>query len=190
MIIESRWMRDLLNTSILSTKAAAAPSHLNDDDAAWTPPKTYRVSLNPLPGLIILLLGLMMSAHHQHSMLSTMVHKQWGTLFVGFAFARAVTYVLLYLSPPSSYLPARPPSELVAAFCLVAGGITFILSNKNTVSALEAYGLDAMFTFVLTVAATGLVMAWSLVCVALKGWAVRREHGELFVKDDDEGELA
>jgi hypothetical protein len=33
---------------------------------------------------------------------STMVHKQWGNMLVGFALARGMTYVLLYLKPPTS----------------------------------------------------------------------------------------
>lgn len=126
MIVESRWMRDLLNISISSSRAA---SHHADE--LWEPPKTYRFSMNPLPGLVILLLGTMMSGHHQVSMLSTMIHKQWGTMFVGFALARAVTYILLYISPPTSFLPSRPPSEIISAFCLIAGGITFVESVSS-----------------------------------------------------------
>jgi len=69
-----------------------------------------------------------MSSHHQQSMVSSMVHKQWGTLLVGCAFARAATYVVFYLSPPASVLPGRPPTELIAAFCLMAGGLIFMAS--------------------------------------------------------------
>lgn len=138
--------------------------------------------MNPVPGLIILLLGVMMSSHHQESMLSTMIHKQWGTMFVGFAFSRAVTYILQYISPPTSYLPSRPPSEIITAFCLIAGGLTFMESNKDTVAALESYGLDAMFTFVVTIGCTALLMAWTTVLIAIKGWAVRHENTSKFVK--------
>jgi hypothetical protein len=101
------------------------------------PPKTYKFSMNPLPALIILLLGMMMSSHHQMSMVSTMVHKQWGTLLVGAAFARAATYVLLYLSPPTSILPSRPPSEIITAFCLMAGGLIFMASVSRPTSVLN-----------------------------------------------------
>ncbi|KAK5188436.1 hypothetical protein LTR16_008334, partial [Cryomyces antarcticus] len=100
---------------------------------------------------------------------------QWGTLFVGAALARAVTYLLMYLSPPTSHMPSRPPSELICAFCLVSGGLIFMGSNKNTVEALEAYGLDAMFIFTVTMGLTALLMAWATVVVAIKGWALRRE---------------
>lgn len=177
MIIESRWIRDLLNTSISSKKVASPYA-----DGSWEPPKSYRFSMNPLPGLVILLLGTMMSGHHQASMLSTMIHKQWGSMFVGFALARAVTYILLYISPPTSFLPSRPPSEIISAFCLIAGGITFIESNKDSVAALESYDLDAMFTFTVTIGFTALIMAWATVLVAVKGWAVRKEGVVSFAK--------
>ncbi|EKG10639.1 protein of unknown function DUF2427 [Macrophomina phaseolina MS6] len=173
MLIESKKIREFLNASIVSNRDFRSDAA----DEKWEKPKTYRVSLNPMPALVILLLGSMMGSHHQASMLSSMVHKQWGNMFVGFAMARAVTYILLYLSPPTSFLPARPPSEIIASFCLVAGGITFMVSNKDTVAALESMELDAMFTFVLTVGLTALIMAWTVVTIALKGWAFRREHG-------------
>lgn len=88
---------------------------------------TPRVSLNPTPALVILL-GLMMSSHYQDSMVSTMVHKQWGNLLVGFALAGGATYIMLYIKPPTSYLPTRPPTEIIASFCLIGGGLIFMLS--------------------------------------------------------------
>jgi hypothetical protein len=57
-----------------------------------------------------------------------MVHKQWGNMLVGFALARGMTYVLIFLKPPTSYLPARPPTEIVASFCLISGGLIFMMS--------------------------------------------------------------
>lgn len=139
--------------------------------------------MNPTPALVILLLGVMMSSHHQSSMLSTMVHKQWGTMFVGFAFARAVTYVLLYISPPSSYLPARPPSEIITSFCLIAGGLLFMESNKDTIAALESFELDAMFTFTITMGFTCLLMAWLTSVVAYKGWLTRDSKASSFASN-------
>ncbi len=126
MLIESRKVRDLLNTTMKTSRNELAPK----GDEPWQPPKTYHVPLNPVPGLMILLLGVMMGSHHQASMLSTMIHRQWGTLFVGFSMARALTYILLYLSPPTSCLPARPPTEIVTSFCLIAGGLVFMESVR------------------------------------------------------------
>ena len=70
MLIESTWIRDLLNTAILISPAAKSNKELSNA------PKTYHFSMNPFPGLIILLLGLMMSSHQQASMISTMIHKR------------------------------------------------------------------------------------------------------------------
>jgi len=173
MLVESKRIRDLLNTSILFSSSS---SSVKLRDEPWTPPKTYNVSMNPFPALIILLLGLMMSSHHQASMVSTMVHKQWGTLFVGFALARAVTYILTYLSPPTSYLPSRPPSEIITSFCLISGGLIFMASNKDTVGAMEKYDLNAMFVFTVTMGFTAFLMAWTILVLAVKGWATRRRQ--------------
>ncbi len=126
MLIESKRIQDWVNASFKSHSY-----HVDEyppDAVVWQPPKSQRVSLNPMPALIILLLGLMMSSHHQATMVSTMVHKQWGMLLLGAALSRAMTYLLLYLNPPASFLPSRPPSEVVAAFCLISGGLIFMLS--------------------------------------------------------------
>ena len=171
MLIESARIRDLLNTVVLTSPAGHGPPVTKEKLA---PPKSYGFSMNPFPALIILLLGIMMSSHHQSSMVSTMVHKQWGSLFVGFALARSVTYILTFISPPSSYLPSRPPSELISSFCLISGGLIFMASNRDTVTAMEYYGLHAMFPFTVTMGFTAFLMAWAIIVLAVKGWAVRR----------------
>lgn len=126
MLFESKRIKDALNRTILPQPTRYAIRR--DADSAWEAPDTQNVSLNPMPALVILLLGMMMSSHHQDSMTSTMVHKQWGNLLVGFALARGATYILLYIKPPTSYLPARPPTEVISGFCLIAGGLIFMLS--------------------------------------------------------------
>jgi Protein of unknown function (Ytp1) len=131
--------------------------------------------MNPLPGLIILLLGLMMSSHHQDSTVSTAVHKQWGTLLVGFSLARAVTYILFFISPPTSLYPSRPPSELVSAFCLISGGLIFMASTRDVIRIMEDRGLMAMFIFTVCMGFTAFLMAYEIIVVAIKGWATRRE---------------
>jgi len=128
MLVESRKIRDLLHTTIVMRSVA---STMQEHQESWEPPKTYGISLNPLPGLVILLLGFMMSSHHQNSMVSTMMHKQWGTLLVGCSLARAVTYVISNISPPTSLLPSRPPSEIICAFCLISGGLIFMASVSH-----------------------------------------------------------
>ena len=90
MLIESKRVRDLLNAPITSTvvtmpTAMTISPHQTQSDLPATsidPPRTYRFSMNPLPAMIIMLLGLMMSSHHQSSTVATMVHKQVGFLLL------------------------------------------------------------------------------------------------------------
>lgn len=126
MLFESSRIRDTLNNTILRSP----PPGTRDEN--WSVPKSQGVPLNPMPALIILLLGIMMGSHHQDSMTSTMVHKQWGNMLVGFALARGMTYVLLFIRPPTSYLPGRPPTEIVASFCLISGGLIFMISVSHS----------------------------------------------------------
>lgn len=126
MLFENKRVKRWLNTTVLSYPSRFGVN--GSSDGAWEVPDTQRVSLNPMPALVILLLGMVMGSHHQDNMTSTMVHKQWGDLLVGFALARGATYVLLYIRPPTSYLPARPPTEVISSFCLISGGLIFMLS--------------------------------------------------------------
>ncbi|KAG9245857.1 integral membrane protein-like protein [Calycina marina] len=166
MLIESRMVRELLNIS-----PATEPFQ-----SEAPPLKSYGFSMNPIPALVVMLVSMMMSSHHQESMLSTIVHKQWGTLLVGAAFARAATYVVMYLSTPTSILPGRPPTELITAFCLMAGGLIFMASARDSVMTLESYELDAIFIFNIAVGFITTLMAWILVVIGIKGWAVRKEN--------------
>jgi len=173
MLVESKRIRDWVNASFVSRV-----NHVDEyspDEVILQPPKSQRGSLNPVPALIVLLLGLMMSSHHQSSMVSTMVHKQWGMLLVGSSLARAVTYVLLYLNPPTSFLPSRPPSEVVTAFCLISGGLIFMLSTRDIIHVMIQYDLNAMFVFTVSMGFTAFIMAWEIMLLSLKAWASNRE---------------
>lgn len=174
MLVESKAVRRFLNTTVdmipIRREGLAEEAH-----AIRQEPRTYSFSFNPVPALIILLLGIMMSSHHQDSMVSTKVHAQWGTLLACFAVARIVTYLFLYISPPKSIYPSRPPSELLAAFCLISGGVIFMASTRNIVEEMEDRNLMAMFVLTVVVGFTCFLMAWTVVVLALKGWAARRE---------------
>ncbi|CAG8972886.1 hypothetical protein HYALB_00001306 [Hymenoscyphus albidus] len=179
MVIESKLIRSLLN----ATKRApqTLQSRLgNELEQEQAPPESYRFSMNPLPALVTFLVGIMMSSHHQESMISTMIHKQWGTLLVGAAFSRVATYLIFYVKPPTSTLPGRPPTELITSFCLLAGGAIFMVSARDTVNAMESNGLDAMFIFTVAMGLITFLMAWVIVVVAIKGWAVRMENARGF----------
>ena len=173
MLIESKRVRNLLNSAFATSKEAQGFGQPLD---AFRAPKTYGFSTNPMPAIILLLLGLLMSGHHQISPVSTMMHKQWGMLFLGAALARGVSYILVYISPPTSHLPSRPPSEVVVAFCLISGGLLFQGSASDIITGMEMYELHAMFLFTIAMGFTSFLMAWEVTVLAIKGWAVRREQ--------------
>lgn len=176
MLVESTRIRDLLNTTV----AVAAEENYTEDerDVAMEEPVSYKFSINPFPALVILLLGIMMTSHTQQSMISTMVHAQWGNLLAGAALARGLTYVITYLKPPTSILPSRPPTELLTSFALMTGGIIFMASSSDTVDGMIHYRLDAMFMYTVTMGLVGVLMAWEIILIAIKGWAVRKEAGK------------
>ena len=175
MLVESKTIRSWLNTTV-ELMPASTDVHPSQAQQLRRKPVQYGYSLNPIPGLIILLLGIMMSSHHQDSVVSTKVHAQWGTLLVGFSLARAVTYIISYIAPPTSIYPSRPPSELVSAFCLISGGIIFMASTKDIIHYMEVKNLMAMFVFTVTMGFTAFLMAYEIIVISLKGWAVRRER--------------
>lgn len=165
MLFESRRIRSFLSN-------ASSPEET-----------TPGLSFNPMPSIVIFLLGILMSQHHQPSHLSTVIHTQWGMLLAAAAVFRLLTYMMFFRAPPQGLQPSRPPTEVVAAFCLVAGGLVFMISNKDTVAYLDVLGVDAMFSLTVTVGFTALVLSWVTVVVAVKGWAgrkeVRREAGRV-----------
>ncbi|KAM0348289.1 hypothetical protein ACHAPU_004257 [Fusarium lateritium] len=173
MLIESTRIRDLLNTTVREVEPKH-PCALEEADKAASP-DTYVFSLNPIPALVIMLLGLMMSSHTQHSIMSSMVHKQWGSLLLGASLARILTYLLMFIKPPKSVFPSRPPTELLAAFGLISGGIIFMASSNDTVNEMIHYDLDAMFMYTVTMGLVGVLMAWVVIVLAVKGWAVQFE---------------
>ena len=137
-----------------------------------------RIPLNPMPALTIMLLGTMMGAHHQASEVSTKLHSQWGKLFSAFALARGVTYITLYLKPPTSFHPSRPPTEIITSFCLCAGGLVFMTSASEVVETIEANGLDASVVSLVCMGLASVILAWEIVLYGMKGWATRKERGE------------
>ncbi|KAF1998844.1 hypothetical protein P154DRAFT_621332 [Amniculicola lignicola CBS 123094] len=139
--------------------------------------------MNPMPAIVIYILGSIMSTHHQSSKVSAMLHMQWGNLFMGFSFARIATYVILYRMPSKWYLPQRPPTEFISSFCLLTGGIILMLSNRDTFEALEDNSLDAMFIFSITTGCTALLMAWTAVCLAISMGKRRNPLGALHSTD-------
>jgi hypothetical protein len=125
MLVESQRIRAVLTN--MHAAEQTVPGFATEK-LAETESSSSRYSINPIPALIIILLGKMMSSHYQESMVSTMIHAQWGNMLIGAGIARIGSYILLYLSPPKSTLPGRLPTELLASFGLMAGGLIFMAS--------------------------------------------------------------
>lgn len=132
ILIESSTIRELLNANAFAVgrQEGLHVDRTYEEEELEVPshPRSSEVSLNPMPALVIFLLGMMMTSHEQDSMVSTMMHKQWGNLLTGSSFARALTYVMIYLRPAHSILPSRPPTELLTSFGLISGGILLMAS--------------------------------------------------------------
>lgn len=92
-------------------------------------------------------------------------------MLAGFSICRILTYILFYVKPPTSLLPSRPPTEFLAGFCLVGGGLVFMLSTADIVSSMDYFGLDGMFVFTVAMGCSAFLVAWEVALIAVKAWA-------------------
>lgn len=147
-------------------------------------PPTYSASFNPFPALVIGVLGVAMSAHHQDYVFQVTIHALWGYLLAGFSLFRLLTYFFLYIAPPKeSVMPTRPPTEALAAVSLACGGVVFVLSDEEITFSAMRHGWDDVMAFLnLTVALVCFLFCWVLAVLAAKGWAVQRRSDAM----DDE----
>jgi hypothetical protein len=180
MLIESKRVRKILNMTLNQSQPTQylgpANTEATPENPTWREPTGATTPMNPIPALTILLLGMIMSAHTQHSELAGTIHSYWGSLFAFGAAARMATYVLHYLHPPVSHVPSRPPTEIIAGFCLIAGGFLFMLSPRDITDVLEGSGGDAMVAFTVDMGVTAIVSAGVVGCMAIKGWALGMEN--------------
>lgn len=201
LVLEARRMRDLLNfagvlnhpsaadpsTEQISHRRAVRPSAYSPEGVpardpadelvnAQVPPPSYSASFNPFPAVIIGLTGSAMAAHHQDYMYEVQIHVLWGNLLAAFGLFRILTYVFLWLRPPTSVLPSRPPTEALAAFCLAGGGLAFMLSSEEVSFAAMRSGYDdVMAILCFLVAVVCLCFCFTALLLLLKNWALRRE---------------
>ncbi|KAG5982910.1 hypothetical protein E4U55_001145 [Claviceps digitariae] len=173
MMIESSSIQNFLDTAVRGVYSLPSPDEPTPEKCHAS--EAHRIPLNPIPALVILLLGFLMSSHHQSTSTSTMLHRQWGYLLMGASLARGLTYLLLYLQPPASVLPSRPPTELLVSFGLIAGGLIFMASSSDTINGMIHYEIDATVMYTVTVGVAELLMAWQMIVLAIKGWALHRE---------------
>ncbi|KAI8332060.1 hypothetical protein BC941DRAFT_437387 [Chlamydoabsidia padenii] len=165
LLVESRSLRRLLERSIMNTPLDV-PRHETR--------QTY--SLNPFPALTIMLTGISMGNHHQETQYSTNVHYMWGLLLALAAICRLGTYITFFRNTPNSIKPSRPPTELIGAFCLIAGSILFMASNSGTMTWMRRLEVDTMFMMNVCVALTSLTLTYVAALMILKAWAMKREQ--------------
>ncbi|KAI0637953.1 hypothetical protein C8Q77DRAFT_1214897 [Trametes polyzona] len=172
MGIESKRIRRWLAAGATSAVPPSTRSH----EAVAEPP-SYLGSFNPFPALCIGITGAAMSAHFQTYLFQVQVHVIWGYLLAGFAVLRCLTYFFLWLAPPRSILPSRPPTEALAAFLLACGGLEFMFSSEEVTVAAMRQGHDDMMMFLnVGVAITCLAFCWTLLIVGFKGWLKSRSQ--------------
>ncbi|KIX04360.1 uncharacterized protein Z518_05228 [Rhinocladiella mackenziei CBS 650.93] len=169
LLIESPTIRSLLN----ARATEQSPREADSDDNS--------VRANPLPALTLLLLGLVISSHHQDSELAVKVHYQFGMFLIGFAACRLLTYVLWYSSPPKSSLPSRPLSKFMGAFCAMAAGLTFLAAARDVLQLLDAHDIMVTLVFAISASLTLFLMSWTLVLLGLMNWISKKQarEGEL-----------
>ncbi|KAH9927164.1 uncharacterized protein BXZ73DRAFT_102753 [Epithele typhae] len=173
--IESKRIRRWLSAGATS----ALPAAVRSQEAVAEPP-SYIASFNPFPALCIGITGAAMSAHAQAYLFQVQIHMVWGYLLTGFALLRCITYAFLWLGPPRSILPSRPPTEALAAFLLACGGLEFMFSTEELTIAAMRQGRDDVMMFLnVGVAITCLAFCWTLFVVGFKGWLKSRTHGAM-----------
>ncbi|CEH18259.1 hypothetical protein CBOM_04672 [Ceraceosorus bombacis] len=189
VILETRWIRDLLARSAAQAHPSARRVRGPQDGceqftadgedrivAAQSQPPSYSGFFNPFPALVIGVTGLAMAAHAQNIEYERVIHVLWGNLLAGFSVMRCLTYFFLWLRPPVSVLPSRPPTEALGSFSLACGGLVFMLSSEQVSQwALRAGYADAMAVANVSIALIALLFAWTAVLLLIKAAAMRRE---------------
>ncbi|RDB22739.1 putative membrane protein C3B8.06 [Hypsizygus marmoreus] len=170
--IESKTIRNWLAAS---TFASVNSEHAPEDTMAEPP--SYAASFNPFPALVIGVTGAAMAAHAQTYLFQVEIHELWGNLLVAFSVLRCFTYFFLWLGPPRSILPSRPPTEALGSFFLACGGLVFMFSTEEVTIAAMRRGRDDMMMFLnVAVAMTCFAFCWTLFVVGFKGWLKTRSH--------------
>ena len=195
MGIESRRVRLWISapsSAMYAKNQSAFPPYPNlnpssIESAKLFPPPSYRASFNPFPALVIGVTGAAMSAHAQAFVFQVQIHALWGVLLSAFACLRALTYFFVWLSPPRSILPSRPPTEALASFFLACGGLVFQFSTEElTIAAMRRGRDDVMMVLNVAVAVTCCIFCWVLGIVAFKSWLKAREMEKSLLMEGEE----
>ncbi|KAK0230696.1 cytoplasmic protein [Armillaria fumosa] len=169
MALESKRVRKWMASSTI----AALPS--NGSKEAVAEPPSYIASFNPFPALVIGVTGAAMSAHAQTYVFQVQIHMLWGYLLAAFSVLRCLTYFFVWLGPPRSILPSRPPTEALGSFFLACGGLSFQFSTEElTIAAMRRGRDDVMMFMNVAVAMTCLAFTWTICVVGFKGYLKSR----------------
>ncbi|KAF8313216.1 hypothetical protein DL93DRAFT_2114178 [Clavulina sp. PMI_390] len=145
-------------------------------------PASYTGSFNPIPPLVTGITGAAMSAHVQPYVFLKSVHILWGNLLLAFAVMRCLTYIVLWLRPPTaerSVLPSRPPTEALGSIFLACGGLVFMSSTEEIEFTMMRNGHDdIMMLLNMVLAITCIVFCWCVVTLCVKGWARSQAFSE------------
>lgn len=137
-------------------------------------PAIHQFSFNPFPALVIGLVGYSMSTHHQMYQFQIDLHSLWGNLLILFSIFRILSYCFLYLRPPTSFLPTRPPTEAIASLFLTCSGVASVLSMEEITFFAMRNGLDDKGVVLnLTVVIVLIWFSWILILFGFNGWAWR-----------------
>lgn len=136
MALESQSVRRLIAIGTSSLDSAESLDSARDHEQRVSEPatQTYAGSFNPLPTLILGITGSAMAAHTQTYLFAVHMHMLWGNLFLAFAVLRCLTYMFLWLKPPTTepgVLPSRPPTEALASLFLACGGLALMASTEQ-----------------------------------------------------------
>ena len=175
MGLESKRLRRWLAAgSLVSQYRYNEKRSTRGQDSVAEPP-SYGASFNPFPAVCIGITGIAMAAHFQPYVFQVQIHSLWGNLLAAFAVMRCLTYFFLWLGPPRSTLPGRPPTEALAGFFLACGGLVFMFSTSDlTVAAMRQGRDDIMMVACLAVAVTCFALTWVMAVVSFKGWLKSR----------------
>ncbi|KAF8915894.1 hypothetical protein CPB85DRAFT_1217140 [Mucidula mucida] len=169
MALESKRVRKWMAGSTI----AALPPSVSGE--AIAEPPSYIASYNPFPALVIGVTGAAMAAHAQAYVFQVQIHMLWGNLLVAFSVLRCLTYFFLWLGPPRSMLPSRPPTEALGSFFLACGGLSFMFSTEElTIAAMRRGRDDVMMFLNVAVALTCLAFTWTVCVVGYKGYLKSR----------------
>lgn len=139
LALESGLVKKCLGSSLGRAASSSLGTRSNEgrEEEGLKEPDSYSGSFNPFPALIIGITGIAMSVHAQTYLYAVQVHTLWGYLLLSFSVMRCLTYIFLWLKPPTvkgrrgSVLPSRPPTEAIGSLCLAAGGLVSVCSTEQ-----------------------------------------------------------